>query len=296
MATNTIGVKQRHSWPWMCHNYFMKFYEKLERVWKSRNSMLCVGLDPDLEALPVSVRSEKWPIFEFNRAIIDSTHDLVCCYKPQIAFYSAVAAEKELEMTIQYLREKHPATAIILDAKRGDIGSTAEMYAKEAFDRYGADAVTVNPFMGSDTLEPFLRREEKGVVVLCKTSNPGSGEFQNNSDSGQETYKMIAHQAQHHWNKEKNVLLLVGATYPREMAEIRKIAFDIPFLVPGIGTQRGDIREIVHAGMWEDGFGMIISSSRHIIYAGSGDDFAQAARSRAAALRNEINRCKEVLS
>jgi orotidine-5'-phosphate decarboxylase len=273
----------------------MRFLEKLEQVWRSRNSMLCVGLDPDLEALPSSVRKEQWPIFEFNRAIIDSTHDLVCCYKPQIAFYSAVAAEKELEMTIRYLQEKYPATAIVLDAKRGDIGSTAEMYAKEAFDRYGVDAVTVNPFMGSDTLEPFLRRKEKGVVVLCKTSNPGSGEFQNNPEQGKATYKIIAHNAQYHWNKEKNVLLLVGATYPKEMAEVRKIAFDIPFLVPGVGTQRGDIREIVQAGTWEDGFGMIISSSRHIIYASSGSDFAQAARSQAAALRNEINRHKQVL-
>jgi orotidine-5'-phosphate decarboxylase len=265
------------------------FYEKLRKRWQLSHSLVCVGLDPDFEKLPPHIKAEKYPLFTFNKAIIDATHDLVCCYKPQIAYYAARGAEHELEMTFKYLQETYPTIPHILDAKRGDIGSTAEMYAKEVFDRYGADAVTVNPFLGSDALQPFLQRQDKGVVILCKTSNPGSGELQALWVEEHMLYERIAHYAQHDWNTHKNILLVVAATFPQEMANIREIAPDIPFLVPGVGAQGGRPEDVVRAGIMPDGNGLIINSSRGIIYAGSGHDFAEAARKQAMSLKEEID-------
>ena len=266
------------------------FYEKLAIRWRKSNSLVCVGLDPDLQKLPAVVRGEKHPLFRFNQRIIDSTHEHVCCYKPQIAYYAAIGAEDQLEMTFDYLNTHHPDIPHILDAKRGDIGSTAVMYAREAFERYSADAVTVNPYMGGDTLTPFLDYASKGVVVLCKTSNPGSDEFQTLKTDRQTLYQRIAHAAQHQWNSNRNVLLVVGATYPEDIASVRSIARDIPFLVPGVGAQGGDPEAVVRAGLMKDGYGLVVNSSRGIIYADGGDNFAKAAKQKTMELKEELNR------
>lgn len=265
------------------------FSEKLYHRWKQKQTLVCVGLDTDLEKIPTHLRQEKYPLFSFNKAVIDATHDLVCAYKPQIAFYSAYGAENQLEMTFQYLRSTYPDIPTILDAKRGDIGSTAEMYAKEAFDRYHADAITVNPYLGGDSMEPFLSRAEKGIIILCKTSNPGSGEIQALKVDGEEIYRKIAYLAQNRWNLNNNVCLVVGGTYPKELAKVRKMAPDIPILVPGVGAQGAKVKDIVENGMTDDHTGLIINSSRKIIYASSDADFDDAARETTLALRDEIN-------
>lgn len=266
------------------------FSDKLLFRWKNHNSMVCVGLDTDLKKLPEAIRNEKYPIFAFNKAIIDATHDLVCCYKPQIAYYSAFGAENQLEMTFQYLRATYPDIPTILDGKRGDIGSTAEMYAIEAFDRYKADALTVNPYLGGDALEPFLNRSEKGIIILCKTSNPGSSEIQGLLVDDTEIYKKIAYLSQNRWNLNNNVCLVVGGTYPQELASVRKIAPDLPILVPGVGAQGAKVKDVVKAGMTDDHTGLIINSSRGIIYASSNNNFAEAAREATLELRDSINK------
>jgi orotidine-5'-phosphate decarboxylase len=268
----------------------MNFMETIEASWERKNSLLCVGLDTDLEKIPSHLLKRDKPLFEFNKDIIDATADLVCAYKPQIAFYAASGSEKALEMTIEYIHDRYPDIPVILDAKRGDIGSTAKMYAKEVFERYKADAVTVNPYMGFDTMTPFLEREEKGVIILCRTSNPGAKEIQDLEIQGKTLYQIIAGMAVDRWNYNGNVLLVVGATYPGELNEIRSIAVEIPFLVPGIGAQGGDVESAVSNGKNAKGTGMIINSSRGIIYAGDGEDFAKAARNAATQLRDEINR------
>jgi orotidine-5'-phosphate decarboxylase len=270
----------------------MTFYKKLEAIWRKNDSFVCVGLDPDLNKLPDIVKKQEHPIFEFNKRIIDKTHDLVCAYKPQAAYYAASAAEKELEQTIKYIKKTYPDIPVILDAKRGDIGSTAEMYAREVFDRYDADAVTVNPYLGSDTLEPFLKRDDRGVIILCKTSNPGSSELQSLSINNKMIYEIIAEKAQKSWNTNNNVLLVVGATFPEEMKKVRSLAPDIPFLVPGVGAQGGSPEEAIKNGLRKDGLGLIISSSRGIIYAGKGDNFDSAARDETIKLREMINKSK----
>lgn len=266
------------------------FSEKLLNRWKQKDTLVCVGLDTDPEKLPENIRGEKYPIFAFNKAIIDATHDLVCCYKPQIAFYSAYAAENQLEMTFQYLRATYPEIPTILDGKRGDIGSTAEMYAKEAFTRYKADALTVNPYLGGDAMEPFFYHADKGIIILCKTSNPGSGEIQGLVVDGEEIYHKIAYLSQNRWNINNNICLVVGGTYPKELAAVRKIAPDIPILVPGVGAQGAKVKDIVKAGMTDDHAGLMINSSRGIIYAGSDSDFADAARDATTKLRDSINK------
>ncbi len=265
------------------------FIKILKEVWKSNNSLVCVGLDPDVEKIPAFLNGKEFPLFEFNRAIIDATNDLVCAYKPQVAYYSAIAAENQLEMTIRYIHEKYPDIPVILDAKRGDIGSTASMYAKEVFDRYKADAVTVNPFMGGDTLLPFLSRKEKGIVILCKTSNPGSGDIQKLKVSGEEIYKKVARLANDKWNSNGNVILVVGATFPEEIKNIRDIAREIPFLTPGIGAQGGDVEKVVKNGKTDNGTGLIINSSRAIIYASDSESYAEAARQKTIELKELIN-------
>ena len=268
----------------------MSFINTIESAWENKNTLLCVGLDTDLDRIPISIRKEEYPVFEFNKAIVDSTHDLACAYKPQIAYYSASRSENELEMTIEYIHKNYPEIPVILDVKRGDIGSTAGKYVAEAFSRYNADAVTLNPYMGGDTLTPFLKHKEKGIIVLCRTSNPGAGDIQDLESNGKKIYIIIAEKACREWNYNGNILLVVGATYPRELSEIRSIAGDIPFLVPGIGAQGGDVEKAVKSGMNSKGAGMIINSSRAVIYAGDGDDFAEAARNAAMDLRDEINR------
>ena len=267
----------------------MNFINAIEKAWEQKNSLLCVGLDPDPSRIPSNINTLDTPIFEFNKAIVDATADLVCAFKPQIAYYSGSRAEHELEMTIDYIHSNHPEIPVILDAKRNDIGSTAEMYAGEVFDRYKADAVTVNPYMGGDTLKPFLDRENKGVIILCRTSNPGAKDIQDLVSNGKKLYQIVAEKAATEWNQNGNVLLVVGATYPKELNEIRSIVGDMPFLVPGIGAQGGDVERSVNNGKTQNGTGMIINSSRGIIYAGSGDDFAKAARDAASRLRDEIN-------
>ena len=268
----------------------MDFYETIENAWITKDSLVCVGLDPDIQKIPVHLRDLENPIFEFNRALVDATSDLVCAYKPQFAYFAAQGAEAQLAMTIDYIHQHHPGIPVILDAKRGDIGSTAEMYAREAFERFGADAVTVNPYMGGDTLGPFLERKDKGIIILCRTSNPGAGDIQDLETGGKKIYEVIAEKAATEWNDNKNVLLVVGATYPIELKKIRKIAGEMPFLVPGIGAQGGDIEAAVTNGRTKSGTGLMINSSRGIIYAASGPDFAEAARRETDMLRKMINR------
>jgi orotidine-5'-phosphate decarboxylase len=265
------------------------FIERLIRAWKNNDSLVCVGLDPDTSRFPSSVDSLDEPIFEFNKAIIDATHDLVCAYKPQIAHYSAESAELELESTISYIKSNYPEVPVILDAKRGDIGSTAEMYATEVFERYAADAVTVNPYLGFDSFEPFLNYKDRGVILLCRTSNAGAADLQDLIVDGVPLYEKVASLAAHKWNQHGNCLLVVGATWPEQLAKIRSIVGDMPLLVPGVGTQGGDVEKLVKAGRTKAGTGLVISSSRAILYASNGDDFAEAARQETDKLRMLIN-------
>jgi orotidine-5'-phosphate decarboxylase len=265
------------------------FIERLRSVWTQNDSLVCVGLDPETERLPEAIAAEASPIFQFNKAIIDATADLVCAYKPQFAHYAAYEAEDQLERTIEYIHRTYPAIPVILDSKRGDVGNTAERYALEAFERYGADAVTVNPYLGGDSLEPFLAHENKGVVILCRTSNPGARDVQDLQVGSRRLYHAIAEMVAQRWNTRGNCMLVVGATYPRELAEIREIAGDIPFLVPGVGAQGGDVAQAVQNGRTRDGTGLVISSSRAILYASAGPDFATAARKATATLRDQIN-------
>ena len=264
------------------------FFKRLGLVQASNDSSLCIGLDPDPGRLPGAVRGATHAVFEFNRAIIDATSDVVCCYKPQIAHYAAIAAERDLEMTIDYIKQK--GIPLLLDAKRGDIGSTAERYAAELFERYGADAATINPYLGLDSIEPFLAWKDRGCFLLCRTSNPGGADAPNLMlDSGKQVYEHIAELAARDWNQHGNVGLVVGATQPTELARIRELTGAMTFLVPGIGAQGGDIGATMEAGQ---GGGLILSSSRQIIYAGeaAGNDFARAARDAAIATQTEINR------
>jgi orotidine-5'-phosphate decarboxylase len=267
----------------------MTFIEQLRTAWTKNDSLVCVGLDPEIERLPPSIAAEPSPIFQFNKAIVDATADLVCAYKPQFAHYAAYEAEDQLERTIEYIHRTYPAIPVILDSKRGDVGNTAERYALEAFERYAADAVTVNPYLGGDSLEPFLKHENKGVVILCRTSNPGARDVQDLQIGARRLYHVIAEMVAQRWNTRGNCMMVVGATYPRELAEIREIAGDIPFLVPGVGAQGGDVAQAVQNGRTRDGTGLVISSSRAILYASAGPDFTTAARKATATLRDQIN-------
>ena len=265
------------------------FIEQLQNVWDSNNSLVCVGLDPEIERFPAHVLDQPSPIFQFNKAIIDATADLVCAYKPQFAHYAAYEAEDQLERTIDYIQTTYPGIPVILDSKRGDVGNTAERYAIEAFERYHADAVTVNPYLGGDSLEPFLKYEDKGVIILCRTSNPGAGDLQDLEIGGRRLFHTVADLAARRWNTRGNCMLVVGATYPRELAEVREIVGDMPFLVPGVGAQGGDVAQAVQSGQSAAGAGLVISSSRGILYASSGENFASAAREATEKLRDQIN-------
>ncbi|MRI31395.1 orotidine-5'-phosphate decarboxylase [Endozoicomonas sp. OPT23] len=267
----------------------MRFLDRVQAAMDKNNSLLCVGLDPLPERFPAHIQALENPILEFNRFIIDATADLVCAYKPQAAHYHARGAEDQLEQTIQYINDNYPDIPVILDSKRGDIGSTADQYATEAFVRYGADAITINPYMGIDTIEPFSRHVEKGTVVLCRTSNPGAAAIQNLKVGDQFLYEVIAEKAVQEWNTNNNILLVVGATNPAELKRIREITGDMTFLVPGLGAQGGDVEATVKNGLNSDGKGIVVNSSRGIIYASSGEDFAEAARAAAIELRDQVN-------
>jgi len=272
----------------------MMFTEKL--AWRTRkaDSMLCVGLDPDTSRLPACIAVASDPVFTFCRAIVDATASYVCAFKPQIAYFAAARAEASLEKLVAYISSTYPEIPVILDAKRGDIGSTARQYAREAFVRYGADALTVSPYMGFDTIEPYFEYPERGVIVLCRTSNPGGADFEELDVGGEKLYERIARLAGGVWNRTGQLGLVVGATHPQEIATVRALAPQLPLLVPGIGAQGGDVNSAVEAGLDAEGYGMIINSSRAILYASAAEDFAAAAALKAEQTREAIRAAKRL--
>ena len=263
----------------------------LTAAWRRADSMLCVGLDPDPARLPAALAGQPDAVFRFCRDIVDATAASVCAFKPQIAYFAAHnGGEAALQRLIAHINGAHPDVPVILDAKRGDIGSTAEQYAVEAFDRFGADAVTLNPYMGRDSADPFLQRNERGCVFLCHTSNPGARDFQELDVGGEPLYQRIARTIANDWNTDGNCSLVVGATFPGELKVIRGIVGDMPLLIPGIGAQGGDVEATVRNGKTADGTGLMINSSRGILYASSGAGYAEAAADAARELRDAINR------
>ena len=273
----------------------MTFISSLQNIWAQNHSLVCVGLDPEMARMPAPLLDHPDAVFEFCRAIVDATADLVCAFKPQIAHFAALRAEDALERLIAYVHRDHPGVPVILDAKRGDIGSTAQHYATEAFDRYGADAVTLNPYLGRDSAQPFLDRADKGVILLCHTSNPGAADLQDLTvhdaqGAARPLYQHVAKIIAGEWNGHGNCALVTGATWPKQLAEVRALIGDMPLLVPGIGAQGGDVEAVVRNGQTSDRTGLMINSSRAILYAGSGPDFADAARAATVELRDTINR------
>jgi orotidine-5'-phosphate decarboxylase len=271
------------------------FIAKLEQRWQ-RSKFVCVGLDPEYSRLPEIVKGSHSiddALFVFAREIVDVTHDLICAYKPNVAFYEALGDNglQALTRTVCYLKECYPHIPIILDAKRADIGNTNLGYVTAAFDLLGVDAITVHPYLGKEALAPFLERKDKGIIVLAKTSNPGSGEFQNLlvGEAREPLYQVVARNVAQSWNAHGNCGLVVGATYPAELKHVREIVGDMPLLIPGIGAQGGDVAATVKAGRDSRGWGMIINASRSIIYASEGPDFAKAARRATLALDGAIN-------
>jgi len=273
----------------------MSFVAHLARAETLNDSVLCVGLDPDPAKFPGSWKDDASRIFDFCATIVDVTKDLVIAFKPQIAYFAAHRAEAQLERLIAHIHQVAPAVPVILDAKRGDIGSTAEQYAAEVFERYRADAVTLSPFMGFDSIEPYLRYEGKGAILLCRTSNPGGSDLQGQTlADGSKVFEHIARLAQGEWNRGGQLALVVGATYPEEIERVRALAPTLPLLIPGIGAQGGDAVATVRAGWRADGQGrtiapIIVSSSRAVLYASRGNDFAEASRQAALATRDELN-------
>ena len=272
----------------------MNFVDMLLGAEARHRSRLCVGLDPDPVRLPGRWRGRVEHLYDFCAAIVDATADLACAFKPQIAYFAAHGAEVQLDRLLAHIRVAAPKVPIILDAKRGDIGSTAEQYAKEAFERYGADAVTLSPFMGFDSVEPYLRYPGKGVFLLCRTSNPGGDDLQAQRLAdvpGQpRLYEHIAALVQGPWNRHGQMGLVVGATYPQEIERVRALAPTVPLLIPGVGAQGGDAATTVRAGWRADAQGhtvgpVIVNSSRAILYASTGEDFAAAARAEAERTR-----------
>nr|WP_319564073.1 orotidine-5'-phosphate decarboxylase [uncultured Rhodoferax sp.] len=269
----------------------MKFLDLLRQAERQNSSMLCVGLDPEPAKFPTAYQGDARKIYDFCAAIVEATADLVSAFKPQIAYFAAHRAEDQLERLMAHMRRTAPGVPIILDAKRGDIGSTAEQYAKEAFERYGADAVTLSPFMGFDTIAPYLKYHDKGAFVLCRTSNPGGDDFQNQrlaSVAGEpRLYEHIAQLAQGPWNLNGQLGLVVGATYPAEIERVRELAPSLPLLIPGVGAQGGDALATVRAG-WREHGPIVVNSSRAVLYASAGADFAQAARQVAMQTRDQL--------
>ena len=261
--------------------------------WRLTGSLLCVGLDPEPSRIPKHLGSGPQAIEAFCRAIVDATADQVCAFKPQIAYFSAHRAEASLERVIAHIHQAHPGIPVILDAKRGDIGATAAQYAIEAFDRYGADALTVNPYMGHDSIEPYLRHEGKGLFLLCRTSNPGGDDLQALPCPDEPLFARVARLAAGAWNASGELGLVAGATYPAEIAQIRHLAPDLPLLIPGIGAQGGDVARVVNAGLDDNGAGIVINSSRAILYAGDDHRFDESARAAAIRTREEINQARD---
>jgi orotidine-5'-phosphate decarboxylase len=267
----------------------MRFTDSLAAASRRNDSLLCVGLDPDPAKFPGPWQGDAGRIFDFCAAIVDATCDLVQAFKPQIAYFAAQRAEDQLERLLAHIRRVAPDVPVILDAKRGDIGATAEQYAREAFVRYQADAVTLSPFMGWDSIEPFARYDGRGLILLCRTSNPGGDDLQAQPLAhGEALYEHIARLAAGAWNGGGQVGLVVGATYPDEIRRVRAIAPTLPLLIPGIGAQGGDARATVQAG-WRADAPIIVNSSRAVLYAGSGDDWLAAARSAADSARRQLN-------
>ena len=273
----------------------MNFIEQLRQAESRNDSLLCVGLDPEPSRFPGAWKGDAARIFDFCAAIVDATKDLVSAFKPQIAYFAAHRAEDQLERLMAHIKRVAPGVPIILDAKRGDIGSTAEQYAKEAFQRYQADAVTLSPFMGFDTIEPYLRFPGKGAIILCRTSNPGGDDWQMQrlaSEPGQpRLFEHLAFLAESKWNKNGQLGLVVGATYPEEIARVRELAPTLPILIPGVGAQGGDAEATVRAGLSDRGT-IIVNSSRAVLYASEGQDFAAAARAVALQTRDTLNRAR----
>ncbi len=265
----------------------MNFIEKLTNATRKNNSLVCVGLDPDPKLMPAGIG-----VFEFNKAIIDATADVACCYKPNFAFYEALGDEgvAALKATIKYVPSDIP---VLGDAKRGDIGNTSKAYAKALFDVFNLDAATISPYLGFDGVEPFLEYKDKGLFILCRTSNSGAVDFQSlkcDAPGGgiRFLYEIVAAKAEE-WNRNGNVGLVVGATYPEELKIIREQHPDLPFLIPGVGAQGGEIETTVKYGTDRNGERAVINSSRGIIYAGKGKDFAEGARRAAITLRDQLN-------
>ncbi len=262
----------------------MSFVASLQAAWREADSVLCVGLDPDPSRLPAHLAARPDAVFEFCRAIVDATAPFACAFKPQIAYFAAARAEEQLEALIAHVHREHPGKPVILDAKRGDIGATAEQYAREAFERYGADAVTVNPYMGFDSIEPWLGWRDRGVFLLCRTSNPGGADLQALDVGGEKLFERVARLAAGPWNRGGQLGLVVGATFPAELARVRALVGDMPLLVPGVGAQGGDVEATARAG----GPRMLVNSSRAILYAGSGEDFAPVAAAAARTTRDAL--------
>ena len=268
------------------------FREMLEKQW-ALEKFVCVGLDSDFAKIPKAAEkgTVKETIFSFNRQIVDATADLVCAYKPNIAFYEGQGVEgiSALIQTVGYIRERAPGVPVILDAKRADTGNTNKGDVEAAFHTYGADAVTVHPYFGREALKPFLDEGDKGIIVLCRTSNPGAGEFQDLKVDGEPLYQIVAKRVAQYWNKNNNCAVVVGATYPEELEKVRGLVGDMPILIPGIGKQGGDVEKTVKAGKDSRGKGMIINSSRGIIFASDGPDFPIVARNKTIELSEMIN-------
>jgi orotidine-5'-phosphate decarboxylase len=281
----------------------MTFTQQLLRAEAQNRSLLCVGLDPDPARFPAHLKGNASRIYDFCAAIVDATADLAMAFKPQIAYFAAHRAEAQLERLVEHIKRAAPHVPVILDAKRGDIGSTAEQYAIEAFERYGADAVTLSPFMGFDSVQPYLKYHDKGAFLLCRTSNPGGDDLQNQrlaSIEGQPlVYEHLAGLAQGPWNENGQLGLVVGATYPKEIERVRELAPTLPLLIPGVGAQGGDALSTVRAGLRTDATGtitgaVVVNSSRAILYASQGDDYAQAARAEAQRTRDTLNAARSL--
>ncbi len=273
-------------------NLAMTFIEKLNSRWNQSRSLLCVGLDPDLNRFPESLKNEPDGIYRFCTAIVKATADYACAFKPQIAYFASCAAEDQLQAIIAFIHENYPDVPVVLDSKRGDIGSTAKHYAREAYERFGADAVTLSPYMGFDSVAPYLEYVDRGAILLCRTSNAGGNDIQMLMAGDKPVYQHVAALAAGPWNKNGQLGLVVGATYPHEIEMVRKITGDMPLLVPGIGAQGGDIKACVSAGVDRSGNGMMINSSRAILYASQGEDFAEAAARVAKETMQKINEAR----
>lgn len=270
----------------------MNFVQKISAFIQKNNSLLCIGLDTEVAKLPKHLLGNPNPQFDFNKAIVDATSDLVSSYKINSAFYEAEGAKgiEQLKKTTDYISNQYTGIPVILDAKRADIGNTNQGYVKFAFDYLNIDAITIHPYLGSEAIQPFLDCKDKGIIILCKTSNPGAAELQDLLINDEPLYKVLAKKVVSDWNKNNNCLLVIGATYPEEMKQIREITPYMFFLVPGIGAQGGDLEKVLAAGLTKGKSGLIINSGRAIIYASAGFDFAEKAREEAEKLRNEINK------